>query len=67
MKPVKNPADHDGTQSLRDYLKHFERCSVVNGWSKEEAAVFGSLKVSGKPDKQDSIKIVSITLVHDTR
>ena len=31
---------YDGIQSLRDYLKHFERCSVVNGWSKEEAAVF---------------------------
>ena len=28
---------------------------------------YGSLKVSGKPDKQDSIKIVSITLIHDTR
>ena len=39
-KPVKNPADYDGTQSLRDYLKHFERCSVVNGWNEDEAAVF---------------------------
>ena len=29
-KPVKNPADYDGSQSLRDYLRHFERCSVVN-------------------------------------
>ena len=32
-----------------------------------DVKVSGSLKVSGKPDKQDSIKIVSITLVHDTR
>ena len=40
MKPVKYPADYDGTQSLRDYLKQFERCSVVDGWSNEEAAVF---------------------------
>ena len=36
-KPVKNPTDYDGSQSLRDYLRHFERCSVVNGWSKDEA------------------------------
>ena len=40
MKPVKNPAEYDGTQSLRDYLRHFERCYVVNDWSKEEATVF---------------------------
>ena len=30
-KPVKNPSDYDGTQSLRDYLEHFGRCFVVNG------------------------------------
>ena len=28
-KPIKNPADNDDTQSLRDYLKHFESCAVV--------------------------------------
>ena len=51
MKPVKNPADYDGTQSLRDYLKHFERCSVVNGWSKEEAAVFLAASLRGEAQK----------------
>ena len=39
-KPIKNPADYDGTRLLCDYLKHFERCSVVNGWNQEEAALF---------------------------
>ena len=29
MKPVKNPVDYDGTQLLKDYLKHFECCSVL--------------------------------------
>ena len=47
-KPVKNPADYDGTQSLRDYLKHFERCSVVNGWNMDEAAVFLAASLRGE-------------------
>ena len=51
MKPVKNPADYDGTQSLRDYLKHFEHCSVVNGWSKEEAAIFLAASLRGEAQK----------------
>ena len=51
MKPVKNPADYDGTQPLRDYLKHFERCSVVNSWSKEEAAVFLAASLRGEAQK----------------
>ena len=51
MKPVKNPVDYDGTQSLRDYLKHFERCSVVNSWSKEEAAVFLAASLRGEAQK----------------
>ena len=51
MKPVKNPVDYDGTQLLRDYLKHFERCSVVNGWSKEEAAVFLAASLHGEAQK----------------
>ena len=51
MKPVKNPSDYDGTQSLRDYLRHFERCSVVNGWSKEEAAVFLTASLRGEAQK----------------
>ena len=51
LKPVKNPADFDGTQSLRDYLKHFERCSVVNGWNKKEAAVFLAATLHGEAQK----------------
>ena len=47
-KPVKTPTDYDGTKSLRDYLKHFERCPVVNGWSKDEAAVFLAASVRGE-------------------
>ncbi|KAL9970195.1 hypothetical protein ACROYT_G022529 [Oculina patagonica] len=50
-KPVKNPADYDGTQSLRDYLKHFERCSVVNGWNEDEAAVFLAASLRGEAQK----------------
>ena len=51
LKPVKNPADYDGTQLLRDYLKHFERCSVVNGWNKEDAAVFLAASLRGQVKK----------------
>ena len=50
-KPVKNPADYDGSQSLRDYLRHFERCSVFNGWSKDEAAVFLAASLRGEAQK----------------
>ena len=50
-KPIKNPADYDGTQSLRDYLKHFERCSVVNGWNQEEAALFLAAGLRGEAQK----------------
>ena len=50
-KPVKNPADYDGSQSLRDYLRHFERCSVANGWSKDEAAIFLAASLRGEAKK----------------
>ena len=50
-KPVKNPADYDGSQSLRDYLRHFERCSVANGWSKDEAAIFLAASLRGEAQK----------------
>ena len=53
--PVKNPADYDGSQSLRDYLRHFHfRCSVVNGWSKDEAAIL--LAASLRSETQKSLK-----------
>ena len=42
MKPV---------NILQDYLKHFEHCSVVNGWSNEEAAVFLAASLCGKAQK----------------
>ena len=50
-KPIKNPAEYDGTQSLRDYLKHFDRCSVVNGWNQEEAALFLAAGLRGEAQK----------------
>ena len=51
-KPVKNPADYDGSQSLRDYLRHFHfRCSVVNGWSKDEAAIMLAASLRSKAQK----------------
>ena len=50
-KPIKNPADYDGTRLLCDYLKHFERCSVVNGWNQEEAALFLATGLWGEAQK----------------
>ena len=44
-------ADYDGTQWLRDYLKHFEHCSVVNGWNQEEAALFLAAGLRGEAQK----------------
>ena len=32
-------------------MKHFERCSVVNGWSKEKAAVFLAARLRGEAQK----------------
>ena len=32
-------------------MKHFERCSVVNGWSKDEAAVFLAASLRGETSK----------------
>ena len=52
-KPIKNPADYDGTQSLPDYmyLKHFEHYSGVNGWNQEEAALFLAESLRGVAQK----------------
>ena len=50
-KLIKNPADYDGTRSLSDYLKHFERCSVVNGWSQEEAALLLAARLREEAQK----------------
>ena len=35
----KLPEDFDGKQPLKEYLMHFERCSIVNGWNEEEKAM----------------------------
>ena len=35
-------------KSLRDSLQHFERCSVVNGWTEEESAVFFAAALQGE-------------------
>ena len=39
-KLLKTSVGYDVTQSLCDYLKQLERCAVVSGWSREEAASF---------------------------
>lgn len=51
QKPVKIPQDYHGSQSLRDYLKHFERCAVVNGWDDEERAAFLAAGLRGDAQK----------------
>lgn len=53
-KPVKLPEDFDGKQPLKEYLMHFERCSIVNGWTEEEKAMFLAASLNG-----DSRKLLS--------
>ena len=53
-KPVKLPEDFDGKQPLKEYLLHFERCSIVNGWTEEEKAMFLAASLRG-----DSRKLLS--------
>ena len=53
-KPVKLPEDFDGKQPLKEYLMHFERCSIVNGWNEEEKAMFLTASLRG-----DSRKLLS--------
>ncbi|XP_022803129.1 uncharacterized protein LOC111340535 [Stylophora pistillata] len=50
-KPVKLPDDYNGKTSLRDYLRHFNPCAVVNDWSPEESAVFLSAALRGDAQK----------------
>ena len=50
-KPVKLPDDYDGRSSLRDYLTHFNRCSIVNEWNEEESAIFLSASLRGEAQK----------------
>ena len=45
------PQDYDGSQPLRDFLRHFERCAVVNGWRDEDRAVFLAAGLRGEAQK----------------
>ena len=53
-KPVKLLEDFDGKQPLKEYLMHFERCAIVNGWNEEEKAMFLTASLRG-----DSRKLLS--------
>ena len=53
-KPVKLPEDVDGKQPLKEYLMHFERCAIVNGWNEEDKAMFLTASLRG-----DSRKLLS--------
>ena len=53
-KPVKLSEDFNGKQPLKEYLMHFERCSIVNGWNEEEKAMFLTASLRG-----DSRKLLS--------
>ena len=50
-KPVKLPEDFDGKQPLREYLMHFERCAIINGWNEEEKAMFLTASLRGESRK----------------
>jgi len=50
-KPIKLPDDFNGNTSLRDYLRHFDRCAVVNEWDAEESALFLSAALRGEAQK----------------
>jgi len=48
---VKLPEDFDGKQPLKDYLLHFERCLLINGWTEEEKAMFLAASLRGESRK----------------
>ena len=50
-KPVKLPEDFDGKQPLKEYLMHFERCALINGWNEEEKAMFLAASLRGESRK----------------
>ena len=53
-KPVKLPEGFDGKQPLKEYLFHFERCSLINGWTDEEKATFLAASVCGESGLTES-------------
>lgn len=50
-KPIKLPDDFDGKQPLKEYLMHFERCSIINGWDNEAKAMFLTASLRGESRK----------------
>ena len=50
-KLVKLPDDFDGKQLLKQYLMHFERCLIINGWDIEEKAMFLAATLRGDSRK----------------
>lgn len=50
-KPVKLPEDFDSKQPLKEYLMHFERCALINGWNEEEKAMFLAASLRGESRK----------------
>ena len=50
-KPVKVPEDFDGKQPLKEYLLHFERRSLINGWTEEKKAMFLAASLCGESRK----------------
>jgi len=54
QQPVKLPEDFDGKQPFKQYLMHFERCAIVNGWNEEDKAMFLTASLCG-----DSRKLLS--------
>ena len=50
-KPVKVLEDFDGKQPLKEYLLHFERCSLINGCTEEEKAMFSAASLCGESRK----------------
>ena len=50
-KPVKLPEHFDGKQPLKEYLMHFERCAIVNGWNEEDKAMFLTASLRGDSRK----------------
>ena len=53
-RPVKLAEDFDCKQTLKEYLMHFARCAIVNGWNEEEKAMFSTASLRG-----DSRKLLS--------
>ena len=47
VRPVSKPRDYDGTTSLREYLRHFDLCIALNGWTDAQAGGFLGVSLGG--------------------